>query len=213
MWDRLDSLILTKACHSILQATGPEGEINAAASRERYHTHCAGKDSRGYKNKLDPDVSQPQARAFPFSSVDDLGVIRDLYRYNPLLPPGVLPLRSCNTATYVASMLQGTIGQMRGKELYYSTVWEQKAREFSTAYRIQVLGCLPVTVARDDVTCPATFFIVKSGTTLLGMDLITGLKLHFEGNTVLALFSACSSCCTCDAPVHRLLTSRCPGLR
>lgn len=44
---------------------------------------------------------------------------------------------------------------------------------------IHVLGCLPVTVSKDDITCSTTFFVVESGTALLGMDLIYGLHLRF----------------------------------
>ncbi|KAJ8362815.1 hypothetical protein SKAU_G00116460 [Synaphobranchus kaupii] len=50
---------------------------------------------------------------------------------------------------------------------------------------IPVLGCLPVTVSKDDVTVSATFFIVETGTPLMGMDLVTGLRLRIEGATVL----------------------------
>ncbi|KAJ8356857.1 hypothetical protein SKAU_G00196510 [Synaphobranchus kaupii] len=38
---------------------------------------------------------------------------------------------------------------------------------------IPVLGCLPVTDSKDDVTVSATFFIVETGTPLMGMDLVT----------------------------------------
>lgn len=44
---------------------------------------------------------------------------------------------------------------------------------------IPVLGCLPVTVSKDDITCSTSFFVVESGTALLGMDLINGLHLRF----------------------------------
>ncbi len=50
---------------------------------------------------------------------------------------------------------------------------------------IPVLGCLPVTVSRDAVTCSAKLFIVDSGTALLGMDLVKGLRLRFEGQRLL----------------------------
>ncbi len=48
---------------------------------------------------------------------------------------------------------------------------------------IPVLGCLPVTVPKDDFTCSTSFFVVESGTALLGMDLINGLHLRFEGTS------------------------------
>lgn len=50
---------------------------------------------------------------------------------------------------------------------------------------IPVLGCLPVTVSKDDITCSTSFFVVESGTALLGMDLINGLRLRFKGNSIL----------------------------
>ncbi len=50
---------------------------------------------------------------------------------------------------------------------------------------IPILGCLPVTVSKDDFTCSMSFFVVESGTALLGMDLINGLHLRFEGNSIL----------------------------
>ncbi len=50
---------------------------------------------------------------------------------------------------------------------------------------IPKLGCLPVTVSKDEISCSTLFFVIESGTTLLGMDLINGLHLHFEGNLIL----------------------------
>lgn len=50
---------------------------------------------------------------------------------------------------------------------------------------IPVLGCLPVTVTKNDVKCKTSIFIVEFGTALLGMDLINGLHLHFGGSSVL----------------------------
>ncbi len=49
---------------------------------------------------------------------------------------------------------------------------------------IPVLGCLPVTVTKNDVNCKTSIFIVESGTALLGMDLINGLHLHFGGSSI-----------------------------
>ncbi len=50
---------------------------------------------------------------------------------------------------------------------------------------ILVLGCLPATVSKYGHTCSTRFFIVDQGTALLGMDLIKGLQLRFDGHTVL----------------------------
>ncbi|KAI2660383.1 Transposon Ty3-G Gag-Pol polyprotein [Labeo rohita] len=63
---------------------------------------------------------------------------------------------------------------------------------------IPVLGCLPVTVSKDDFTCSTSFFVVESGTALLGMDLINELHLRFEGNSILPAHTS--------APVLRLST-------
>ncbi len=49
---------------------------------------------------------------------------------------------------------------------------------------IPVLGCLTVTVTKNDVNCETSIFIVESGTALLGMDLINGLHLHFGGSSI-----------------------------
>lgn len=49
---------------------------------------------------------------------------------------------------------------------------------------IPVLGCLPVLVSRNDASCPTKLFVVGSGTALLGMDLIKGLELCFNGSTI-----------------------------
>ncbi len=65
---------------------------------------------------------------------------------------------------------------------------------------IPLLGCLPVTVSKDDITCSTSFFVVESGTALLGMDLINGLHLRFEGNSILPARTS--------APVLRLIDSK-----
>ncbi len=65
---------------------------------------------------------------------------------------------------------------------------------------IPVLGCLPITVSKDDISYSTSFFVVESGTALLGMDLINGLHLRFEGNSILP---ECTS-----APVLRLSDSK-----
>ncbi len=50
---------------------------------------------------------------------------------------------------------------------------------------IPVLGYFPATVSKYGHTCSTRFFIVDQGTGLLGMDLIKGLQLRFDGHTVL----------------------------
>lgn len=68
---------------------------------------------------------------------------------------------------------------------------------------ISVLGCLPATVSKYGLTCPAHFFIVDNGTALLGMDLIKGLQLRFDGNTVLPPPQSASVCELSTPPSQR----------
>uniref|UniRef100_A0A8C2ARP7 Reverse transcriptase domain-containing protein n=1 Tax=Cyprinus carpio TaxID=7962 RepID=A0A8C2ARP7_CYPCA len=68
---------------------------------------------------------------------------------------------------------------------------------------ISVLGCLPVTVSKYGLNCPAHFFIVDNGTALLGMDLIKGLQLRFDGNTVLPPPQSASVCELSTPPSQR----------
>ncbi len=68
---------------------------------------------------------------------------------------------------------------------------------------IPVLGCLPITLSRAAVTCSTKLFIVDSGTALLGMDLVKGQRLRFEGQHLLPslptteseIFSQCYCFC------------------
>ncbi|KAK6493672.1 hypothetical protein HHUSO_G25 [Huso huso] len=50
---------------------------------------------------------------------------------------------------------------------------------------LPVLGCLSARVLYDGMTALATFYIVQSGSPLLGMDLIKALRCHIVGDTVL----------------------------
>lgn len=68
---------------------------------------------------------------------------------------------------------------------------------------ISVLGCLPATVSKYGLTCPTHFFIVDNGTALLGMDLIKGLQLRFDGNTVLPPPQSASVCELSTPPSQR----------
>ena len=49
---------------------------------------------------------------------------------------------------------------------------------------ISVVGCLQVQVRRNHVSVPADFFIVPSGTPILGMDLFTALRLNIVNGCV-----------------------------
>lgn len=54
---------------------------------------------------------------------------------------------------------------------------------------IPVLGCLRVMVTKDNVSCKTSIFIVECGSALLGMDLIKGLHVRFEGSSILSTAS------------------------
>ncbi|XP_024116738.1 uncharacterized protein LOC112138415, partial [Oryzias melastigma] len=49
---------------------------------------------------------------------------------------------------------------------------------------IPVLGCLPTAVSHDDACYTTKLFVVDSGTTLLGMNLIKRLRLRFTGTSI-----------------------------
>ncbi|KAF7641581.1 hypothetical protein LDENG_00277080 [Lucifuga dentata] len=52
---------------------------------------------------------------------------------------------------------------------------------------IKVMGCMQATVHMDGIKGPANFYIVDSGTALMGRDLISALHLRIEDNTVYLL--------------------------
>lgn len=54
-----------------------------------------------------------------------------------------------------------------------------------TKSKVPVLGCLSGTVQHANTTVPATFYVVKTATALLGLDLFRALRLSFEHNAVL----------------------------
>lgn len=51
---------------------------------------------------------------------------------------------------------------------------------------VPVLGCMLTTVQYATITVPATLYIVKTGTALLGMDLFRALRLSIDNNSVLS---------------------------
>ena len=65
---------------------------------------------------------------------------------------------------------------------------------------IKVLGCMPATVVRDNDACKVNFYVTDNGTPLMGMDLITALKLRIEGCTLLSASPA-------SRPVMQLATA------
>lgn len=54
-----------------------------------------------------------------------------------------------------------------------------------TRKRIPVIGCLQVKVSRGDFTAPASFYVVRKGTPLLGRDIMKALSIRIEGDAVL----------------------------
>lgn len=93
---------------------------------------------------------------------------------------------------------------------HFCTVMLQAPTARLVAYSkepILVLGCLPSTVSKYGLTCPVHFFIVDNGTALLGMDLIKGLQLRFNGRNVpLPQFA---SVCALSTPPSQQATLGC----
>uniref|UniRef100_A0A3B3RYT1 Gypsy retrotransposon integrase-like protein 1 n=1 Tax=Paramormyrops kingsleyae TaxID=1676925 RepID=A0A3B3RYT1_9TELE len=88
--------------------------------------------------------------------------------------------------------------------MHFATVPLQAPTARLTTYLeepISVLGCLHSTVSKFGLTCPAHFFIVEHGTALLGMDLIKGLKLQFDGHKVLSPPHVASVCTLSSPPL------------
>ncbi|XP_030595617.1 uncharacterized protein LOC115787179 [Archocentrus centrarchus] len=67
-----------------------------------------------------------------------------------------------------------------------------------TKKTIPVLGCLQVEASRGITTTPATFFVVKQGTPLLGRDLMETLHICIAGGAVLP---------PCTAPAAPVMTT------
>lgn len=53
-------------------------------------------------------------------------------------------------------------------------------------YNLPVLGCIKTSAQHGEQSVPVTFYIVKSGNPLIGMNLICSLNLCTKGNKVLA---------------------------
>lgn len=56
-----------------------------------------------------------------------------------------------------------------------------------------MIGCLQVKVCRGDFTAPASFYVVRKGTPILGRDIMKALCICIEGDAVLPPVSANSS--------------------
>lgn len=96
-------------------------------------------------------------------------------------------------------------------DMHFATVPLQAPTARLTTYLkepISVLGCLHSTVSKFGLTCPADFFIVENGTALMGMDLIKGLKLQFDGHKVISP-SHVASVCTLSSPPLKNVTLGC----
>lgn len=72
------------------------------------------------------------------------------------------------------------------EQYFNDTPLQQSAVRLVTYSRtpINVLGCMQATVHMDGIQGPANFYVVDSGTALMGRDLISTLCLRIEGNTV-----------------------------
>lgn len=62
-----------------------------------------------------------------------------------------------------------------------------------TRKTIPVLGCLQATVTRGDSTASSNFYVVRTGTPLLGRDLMGALKVCIKGTAVLPPSSSAAS--------------------
>ena len=51
---------------------------------------------------------------------------------------------------------------------------------------------MPATVVRNSEYCKVNFYVTETGTPLMGMDLITALKLRIGGDNVLSVSPACN---------------------
>lgn len=72
---------------------------------------------------------------------------------------------------------------------------------------INVIGCLHATVVKDSRKCSVNFYVVDKGTALMGMDLITALKLCIKGDTILSDHATPSTSCSAE-PVTAFYSSR-----
>lgn len=59
--------------------------------------------------------------------------------------------------------------------------------------QLPTLGCFTVSVSHDGVATTANFYVVKTGSPLLGMDLIKALKCHIVGDRIVTLSSPAAS--------------------
>lgn len=70
--------------------------------------------------------------------------------------------------------------------------------------KLNVLGCLRADVTHSDSTASTDFYIVKSGTPILGMDLVTALQLQIKGGQLLTQASEiCATLHPTKAPPTR----------
>ena len=61
---------------------------------------------------------------------------------------------------------------------------------------------MPATVVRNSEYCKVNFYVTETGTPLMGMDLITALKLRIGGDNVLSVSPACNP--PASSPVMQL---------
>lgn len=77
--------------------------------------------------------------------------------------------------------------------------------------RVPVLGCLSATVQHADTTVPATLYVVKTGTALLGSDLFRALRLSIEHNAVLSPATSSPAFTSPVAPVAEVIAQSVTG--
>ena len=66
--------------------------------------------------------------------------------------------------------------------------------------KLNVLGCLRASTTYQGKSALTDFFIVKTGTPILGMDLVTALQLHFKGDQVISETGTVKMCATLRQP-------------
>ncbi len=71
--------------------------------------------------------------------------------------------------------------------------------------QVYVIGCLRATAVKDCRKCSVNFYVVDKGTALMGMGLISALKLCIKGDKILPDPATASTSCAPE-PVLQLST-------
>uniref|UniRef100_A0A3P9H5V6 Gypsy retrotransposon integrase-like protein 1 n=1 Tax=Oryzias latipes TaxID=8090 RepID=A0A3P9H5V6_ORYLA len=75
-----------------------------------------------------------------------------------------------------------------------------------TKFKVPVLGCFSATVKHANAKVPATLYVVKTGTALLGLDLFRALRLIIDNNAVLPEAASSPTVTSSTAPVDEIKT-------